>query len=365
MAVCKDLNFWPSIVHSSDWQTGFINYAIKRSWDPFWNGVKTVFSIHNMGHQGTYGGDVLPYAGVDMRDWHSDGLETFHRLNLLKTGIIYADKISTVSPNYAKEILTKEFGEGLDYYLNKRSWDLVGILNGIDVEDWNPVIKEDIAKNYGIRTFKSGKKACKKALQERFDLEVRPDVPIFSGVWRLTKQKGVHAVADIIRPMVENMDMQIIIAGTPNADDDWVGNFFGDLPKSYGGKIGSFIGYSDGLGREIFSGSDFFMMPSLYEPCGLSQMEAQAYGALPVVHGVGGLEDTIENYDEDKGKGTGFKYYSPDPSALYNTCAWAVSTYFDRPNHIDNMVKQCMKKDVSWSSSADEYIKLYNWAMWG
>ncbi len=362
MQVSKDLNFWPSVVHSNDWQTGFVNYAIKRSWDPFWHGVKTIFSIHNLAHQGVFSGEVIPYAGIDMNDWNADGLECYHNINLLKAGIVYADKVNAVSPQYAAEILTPEFGEGLEYYLNKRGWDLVGILNGIDEVQWNPASNKDIMKNYTVKNYKAGKKANKKELQKMFNLDQREDVPIFAMTSRFANQKGINMLAEIIRPMVDNMDMQVVIVGN---GEQWAESFFGDLPKSYGGKIGCYIGYSDAMAAKINAGADFFMMPSLYEPCGLAQMYAQKFGTLPVVHGVGGLESTIENYNEEYGIGTGFKFYEPSASAFYNTCAWAVSTYYDRPVHMDNMIKQSMNKDMSWSVQTDEYIRLYNWAMWG
>ncbi len=365
MQLSKDLHYWPSIVHSNDWQTAFVNYAIKRSWDPFWQGVKTVFSIHNMGYQGIFSGDVLPYAGVDMKDWNADGLECYHNINLLKTGIVYADKVSTVSPNYAKEILSPRFGEGLDYYLNKRAWDLIGVLNGVDIESWNPETDKNLIKNYNVKNFKAGKKACKKELQKRFHLEQRSDVPLFCFTARLASQKGIHMLAETIRPMVENIDMQFVLIGAVNNGEEWAGSFFGDLPKYYSGKIGAYIGYSNDMAKQVMAGSDFYFMPSLYEPCGLNQMQAQRYGALPIVTGVGGLDDTVENYDEKNGTGTGFKFYYQTADALYNTAAWAAFTYYDKPKDIDNMIKQSMTKDISWNKSCDEYIQIYNWAMWG
>jgi starch synthase len=277
-------------------------------------------------------------------------------------------------------------GGGLHIYLNRRSADLVGILNGIDTDVWNPTTDKLIEKNYDVNSYKQGKRINKKALQREFLLEDRDDLPIFSFIGRFAEQKGLSLLMGCIDDVMKNMACQFIILGSGDADME---RFFVDLPNRHPKRIGSFIGYNERLAHLIEAGSDFFVMPSLYEPCGLNQMYSQVYGTLPIVRAVGGLEDTVDNYDEEwegnsqaksnnhfasaeftsagemranpqiKFVGTGFKFRDISALALYNTIGWAVSTYFDRPNHIDAMIKEAMKKDYSWGKSAKKYEGVY------
>ena len=356
MQLAKDLNFQPDIIHTNDWQTGFIPYYLKCGEDAFFWGTRSVITIHNIGYQGSFDTSVVDYAKIYPQDFNAGAFESFGRLNILKGGIAFADKITTVSPTYAHEIMGPIGSGGLHDLLRSRSADLCGILNGIDTNVWNPKTDKLIPKQYDIKTYKTGKKANKKALQKMFDLNDAPNVPLFGFIGRFASQKGLGLLAGAVERAVSSMVCQVVILGSGDEDAQW---YFGGLPARYPGIIGAYIGYDETRSHLIEAGSDFFLMPSLYEPCGLNQLYSQVYGTLPIVRATGGLDDTIDQYDEYHGTGTGFKFYDIDPQALYNTMGWAVSTYFDRPKHIDNMITQAMKKDYSWSIPADLYIGIY------
>jgi len=356
LQVAKDIKFKPDIVHVNDWQTALIPYLLKTSDDPFFANTKSVLTIHNIGYQGIFPSDVTTYAGIEYNDFHAGTFESFGAINLLKGGISYADKITTVSPTYANEILGPIGSNGLHNKLNDRKTDLVGILNGIDTDIWNPSTDPFINKNFDIKTYKSAKKSLKKELQQLFDLDPAPNIPLFAFIGRFAAQKGLGLLSGAIINAVNNMVCQIVILGSGDEDAQW---YFGGLPNTYPGSIGAYIGYDENRSHLIEAGADFFLMPSLYEPCGLNQMYSQAYGTLPIVRATGGLNDTVDQYDETKGTGTGFKFYDISAQALYNTMGWAISTYFDRPKHMENMIKQAMKKDFSWQTSANQYVDLY------
>ena len=356
LQIAKDLKFKPDIVHVNDWQTALIPYYLKTDNDPFFAKTKSVLTIHNIGYQGSFSSDVVGYAGIHDHDFHAGTFESFNGINFLKGGISYADKITTVSPTYAHEILGPIGSNGLHGKLDDRRDDLVGILNGIDTDIWNPSKDKLIPKNFDIKTYKAGKKALKKQLQLEFDLEVNPNIPLLSFIGRFAEQKGLGLLAGAVEHAVNTMDAQFIILGSGDEDAQW---YFGGLPTAYSGKIGAFVGYNESKAHLIEAGSDFFLMPSLYEPCGLNQMYSQAYGTLPIVRATGGLEDTVDQYDEATGDGTGFKFYDISAQALYNTIGWAISTYFDRPKHMDKMIKAAMSKDFSWEKHIKEYLELY------
>lgn len=356
MQLAKDLNFKPDIIHVNDWQTSYIPYYLRCAEDPFFHNTKSVLTIHNIGYQGSFEPHVLDYAKIYLNDFNAGAFESFGRINILKGGIAFADKITTVSPTYAHEIKGPIGGGGLHDLLTARSNDLLGIINGIDTNVWNPSKDELIAKTYSVSSYKTGKKANKKALQKMFDLRNAPNIPLFAFIGRFAAQKGLGLLAGAVERAVNSMACQVVILGSGDEAAQW---YFGGLPARYSGTIGAYIGYDEERSHLIEAGSDFFLMPSLYEPCGLNQMYSQAYGTLPVARATGGLDDTIEQYDESAGHGTGFKFYDIDPNALFNTMGWAVSTYFDRPAHMDNMIKQAMKKDFSWDQSIKQYMDLY------
>jgi len=356
MQLAKDLGFRPDIIHANDWQTALAPYYLKSDYDPFFAGTKSVFTIHNIGYQGNYPADALAYAKICLKDFQPWGFEAYGRLNLMKGGICFADKITTVSPTYAREILGSVGGNGLDGFLRARQGDFTGILNGCDTDIWNPKTDKLIPANFDVRTYKKGKAANKAELQKRFMLNQNPDIPVFGFVARLVAQKGIELLAPVVEKIINSMACQLVFLGS---GDEWAQWYFGGLPARFGGRIGAYIGYSEELSHLIEAGSDFFLMPSIYEPCGLNQMYSQLYGTLPIVRATGGLDDTVKNYDEWTGYGTGFKFYDVSCDALYNTVGWANATYYDRRGDIDKMIKDSMRLDYSWEKSAAQYIRLY------
>jgi starch synthase len=353
--VASDMNFRPDIMHANDWQTALVPYYLKKCADPFFAQAKSVLTIHNIGYQGVFGGEFREYAGIADWDMHPMAFESFGAVNLLKGGIAYADKITTVSPKYAEEIRGPIGSSGLHEILNSRSADLLGILNGIDTDVWNPAGDKYIP--YPFDADSLDKKAKNKLeLQKRFGLEQREDVALFGFIGRFADQKGVYLLEHAAVRAMHEMVCQFVIIGSGEQNYE---DFFGGLPARFPGQAGSYIGYSEELAHLVEAGSDFFVMPSLYEPCGLNQMYSLAYGTLPVVRATGGLDDTVENYDEQSGGGTGFKFSAISGQALFDTIGWAVSTYYDRPHHIDIMRKRAMGNDYGWGKSAEAYVGLY------
>jgi starch synthase len=267
--------------------------------------------------------------------------------------------VNTVSPTYADETRTPEGGYGLAPYLNNKGANYIGILNGVDYREWNPEVDKLIPANYTTKNL-NGKKICKKELQKRLGLDEDENIPIIGIVSRFAFQKGLHLVAEVIESIVSDMVVQFAILGS---GDNALEKYYGSLPNKYKGKIGSYIGFSNELAHLVEAGSDFFLMPSLYEPCGLNQIYSLKYGTLPIVRATGGLVDTVEQYDEKMGKGTGFKFWEPTSKSIYYTVGWAVSTYYDRKEHIKNMMLESMSKKFSWEDSAKAYEKAYEKAI--
>ena len=355
LQVSKDLGYRPDVIHVHDWQTSLIPYYIKHDHDPFFARTKSLLTIHNLPYQGRFPSDVVPYAKIDWSDFHAGAFEDYGCINFLKGGLRFADKLNTVSPNYAHEILTPEFGAGLDFLLRERQNDLCGILNGIDTQLWNPSKDLIIPERYSADSFTKGKQRNKEELVRRTGLSSTSQ-PIFGMAVRLAEQKGIGMLSQCIEPVLNTMQCQFVIMGQ---GDQWAQNYFESLPKKYPGRISVQIGFDPEMEHWIDAGSDFSLVPSIYEPCGLKQMYSQLYGTLPIVRSTGGLADTVQNYNEADGTGTGFKFYDISASALYNTIGWANSTYYDRPEHMDHMIKQAMNQDFSWGRSARAYLNLY------
>lgn len=361
LQLCHDLDFKPDIVHANDWPTALLPAYLKVwHWnDPVLGNAASVLTIHNIAYQGIYPKSHYPYIGLGEQNFTWDKFECFGYVNFLKGGVVFADVVNTVSPSYAKETKTPEGGYGLAPYLTDRGDNYYGILNGADYAEWDPATDKMIPANYSADDL-SGKKKCKKELQKRMDLVQDDTIPIVGVVARFVSQKGLDLLADRIVSMVHDMKVQFAILGHGDKGLEW---YFGGLPARYGGKIGAFIGYNNELAHLIEAGCDFFLMPSLYEPCGLNQMYSMKYGTLPIVRATGGLDDSVENYDEKTGEGTGFKFYEPSAKAIYYTVGWAVSTYYDRKEHMKKMIKNAMARDFSWEKSAREYEKLYEKAI--
>jgi starch synthase len=361
LQLCKDIGFIPDIVHVHDWQTSLASAYLKIwHWnDPVLGKAASVLTLHNLAYQGVYPAENLDYLGLQRGNLVPGKFEDHGRINFLKGGVVYADVVNTVSPGYARESRTPEGGYGLAPFLNDKGENYWGILNGCDYTEWDPAEDRSIPTRYSAEDL-SGKAVCKRALQERFGLEVNENIPVFGVVSRLVAQKGLDLLAQAMPDILQNMRGQFVILG---AGEKFLEAYFGSLPGSFPGRVGSYIGYSNETAHWIEAGSDFFVMPSLFEPCGLNQMYSLKYGTLPVVRATGGLDDTVQQYDEGTGNGTGFKFWETSPKAVYYTIGWAVSTYYDRREHIRKMVQSAMAQDYSWQKSAEAYVRLYERAV--
>ena len=361
LQVCKDTGFIPHVAHVHDWMTSMSAVFLK-TWDrvlsPLSN-TASVLTIHNIGYQGKFDPSVLGFYGLGGDYMVPDRLEDFGAVNLLKAGIQYADAVTTVSPTYANEIRGPIGGMGMAPYLNNRSEHVFGILNGVDTTVWNPATDKYLPAKFSADNL-AGKAECKRVLQERFGLEVNPKIPLFAVVSRFAPQKGFDLLRGSLPQALRDMVMQVVVLGT---GDPFTEHFFHWLSSAYPRKANAQIGFSPELAHLIEAGSDFFLMPSIYEPCGLNQMYSSLYGTLPIVRATGGLDDTVENYDESTGRGTGFKFWDISDSALYFTIGWAVATWFDRPQHYAAMQQQGMAKNFTWEASARQYERVYEHAM--
>lgn len=361
--LCRKLNWYPDIMHAHDWSAALVPVILKHvvRHGPFAH-TASVFTIHNLGYQGVYGKDQFPALGIDWNLYYGAGLEHNGAINLLQAGISSTDMITTVSPTYAREIQTAEGGFGLDGLLRVRSEVVKGIVNGCDLETWNPATDKLLPENY-TSTKIAGKKKCKAALQERMGLPVDADVPLIGMVTRLADQKGI---AEVFAPtygsiysVCANMNVQFVVLGSGERwCEDEIRSLQSKLPN-----FRAMIGYDESLSHLIEAGSDFFLMPSHYEPCGLNQMYSLLYGTLPIVRNTGGLADTVQNYNEQTGDGTGFMFNAMTPGAIYDTIGWAVYAYYNKKQHIAEMQKRGMKSDFSWELSADKYLDVYKEAL--
>ena len=302
------LSFRPDIIHCHDWQTGLIPACLhfERETDPFYRETATVFTIHNMAYQGSFSRSILELAGLPQESFSSEGLEFWGRANLLKAGVVYSQIINTVSRKYSQEIQTAEYGYGLEGILSYRKDDLFGILNGVDYELWNPETDSYLAAQYTSRDL-SGKKACKKDLLDQYYFpEDRLNHPVLGIISRLADQKGFDLLAGIMDQLLEQ-EVSLVILGT---GEEKYHRLLTELSRRFPKKLGVRLTFDNALAHKIEAGSDLFLMPSLYEPCGLNQIYSLKYGTIPVVRATGGLDDTITPFDAGTGKGTGFKFVS-------------------------------------------------------
>jgi len=361
LQLCKDLGFAPDIVHAHDWHTA-LAAAYLKIWhwnDPQLGKAASALTIHNIAYQGSYSADCYNYLGLQWANFTADKFEDHGRINFLKGGIVYSDVVNTVSPTYANETRTPAGGYGLAPYLNNKGDNYWGILNGCDYEHWDPAIDTLIPARYSAADL-SGKAICKRRLQERMGLEADASIPIIGVVSRFAAQKGLDLLAGAMESILADMRVQFAVLGSGEKSLE---TFYGQIPGRYPGRVGSYIGYNEELAHWIEAGCDFFIMPSLYEPCGLNQMYSLRYGTLPIVRATGGLDDTVQQYDEASGAGTGFKFWEPSARAIYYTVGWAVSTFYDRPHHIQQMIQAAMAQDYSWEKSAQAYQALYERAL--
>ncbi len=358
LQLCKKLHFGPDIIHVNDWHTAIIPLLLNVMQDSYFQNTASILTIHNLQHQGRFTKDVMEILGIGWGNFNTYELEDFDGVNLLKAGIVHADAITTVSPKYSQEIRGFAYDWGLKDVLNAHAYKLHGILNGVDYEEWSPKSDHYIAKKYTAKSL-SGKKVCKAELQKIFNLPVRADVPLFGFVGRLAEQKGVTLIASEIWNLLE-MDIQIVLLG---AGERWAESFFSHVSDVQREKFGCYIGYRNDLAHQIEAGCDFFLMPSLFEPCGLNQIYSLSYGTLPIVRATGGLDDTIENFNPHANTGTGFKFYDATPKAFYNTVVWAVDTWYNNKDAIKALIKNGMKKHFGWDDTAKVYESVYNEAL--
>lgn len=354
------IGFRPHIIHCHDWQTGLVPVYLKERFqgNEFFRGIKTIMTIHNLKFQGKWNvKDVKNITGLPDYFFTPDKLEAYKDANLLKGGIVYADAVTTVSPTYAEEIKTPFYGEGLDGLLNARANSLRGILNGIDYQDFNPTTDKNIVAPYDIKNFRKEKVKNKRALQEELGLDVDDKKFMIGIVSRLTDQKGFDLIAYIMDELCQE-DVQIVVLGT---GEERYENMFRHFDWKYNKKVSANIYYSDALSHKIYAASDAFLMPSLFEPCGLSQLMSLRYGTIPIVRETGGLKDTVQPYNEYESTGTGFSFKNYNAHEMLATIRYAKYIFYQKKREWNKMVDRAMAADFSWNVSARSYQEMYDW----
>jgi starch synthase len=357
---CKQV-WMPDVIHCHDWQAGLVPLLLKTRYanDPALWDVPVVFTIHNMGYQGAFPREVLKKLGLPESLFTIDAMEFFGRVNFLKGALIFSDYLTTVSPKYAEEIKTPEYGYGLDGVIRNRASRLTGILNGVDYAAWSPERDKMIAARYSPKDM-AGKTACKKNLIDQLGLPAAVmEKPLIGIVSRFAGQKGFDLIEEIAPDLLtEDAAMAALGAGEPKYE-----KFLRELAKAYPAQVAVKVGYDNALAHKIEAGADIFLMPSRYEPCGLNQIYSLKYGTVPVVRATGGLDDTIEAYDAATGRGTGFKFQAYDAASLLGALREALSVFRNGPAAWRQIQLNGMSRDFSWQVSAAEYAKLYD-AAW-
>lgn len=353
------IDFFPDIMHCHDWHTGMIAAMchIQYPDDQRYQQIKHMYTIHNLAFQGNFPADVLTDClGIDRR-YFNDGSMRFHNgISFMKTGIIFSDKITTVSPSYSQEILTAQYGEQMDEVLRFRQSDLYGIVNGIDTKMWDPMTDPALPAHYNAETVLEGKRANKAAVQKELGLRVADDVMMIGIVSRLTWQKGVYLIIEKMADIM-GLDVQFVVLGT---GETHIENQFKMMEDKYRRRAVYYCGYNDELAHRIYAGCDLFLMPSLFEPCGIGQLIAMHYGSLPLVRETGGLRDTVHPYNQYTKEGNGFSFTAFNSHDMLYTLRCAADAYYLNRADWDQLVQQAMGTDVSWNLSADQYTKLYN-----
>ncbi len=349
--------FMPDIIHAHDWQAGMIPALLKIQYAkaPGYGAVRTVFTIHNLQYQGIFGiRDVQDVLGLPEDVFTNDKIECYGSANYLKAGLVYCDEITTVSPSYAEEIQTAYYGERLDGLLRAKSAHLTGILNGIDTQEYDPQRDPLIAQTYSAEDL-SGKAACKRALQEQMGLQLRPETPVIGMVGRLSNQKGLDLVDYIIADLMAE-DVQLVCLGM--GDSRYI-NLFSWAEQNFRGRVAARFAMDSELAHRVYAGADLFLMPSQFEPCGLSQMISLRYGTVPVVRETGGLRDTVLSYNEYNNTGNGFTFFNYNAHDMLNTVRRGLHFYQNRKDVWQTLMSRGMKGDYSWDHSAEMYTSLY------
>ena len=359
MELSQTLQLNPDIFHCHDWQTGLIPVYLKTLYaaQPSFQKAASLFTIHNLGYQGLFWHYDLHLTGLGWELFTPGALEFFGKINLMKAGIVFADILNTVSPTYRKEIVTPENGFGLDGVLKIRDKDLSAVLNGVDYEIWNPA-KDPLLPATYTSVQPENKSVCKAHLQEFFHLKKKAEVPVIAIISRLLDRKGLDLVSQIF-PRLMELDLEIILMGS---GVDQYQRWALDMSKKYPGLVGVQMGYDETLAHKIQAGADLLLMPSRYEPCGLDQMYALTYGTIPIVRAVGGLDDTVEDYNPQTDQGTGFKFKEYEWEKLLQTIRKALSVYRDKPRWL-RLLQRAMHQDFSWEKSALQYLTLYQKAL--
>ena len=343
------------VIHCHDWQTGLIPAYLKTLYanDPFFARTKMVFTIHNLGYQGNFPPDSLPVTGLGWGEFRLERLEFYGKVSFLKGGLVYADALTTVSPHYAQEIQTKEFGSGMEGVLQVRKEDLTGIINGIDPNEWNPETDPNIPARFSSKN-PEGKWPNKKVLQKENHFKTNERTLLCGMVTRMADQKGLDILAASVEGLVKR-GVQLIVLGT---GEEKYQQIFRELAKRYPNQVAVHILFDPQLAKRIYAGSDIFLMPSRYEPCGLGQLISLRFGTVPLVKYTGGLADTVEDFDSQTGEGTGFHFKEHRAEAFLKTIDRALGAFGD-PNLWIKLMKNGMKKDFSWQASAKKYVDLY------
>lgn len=353
------LDFCPDILHCHDWQTGLIPVFLRTFYgdERYYSGIKTVFSIHNLKFQGRFAlPAVMDITGLPQQIFTSDKLESYGEANYLKGGVVYADAVTTVSRTYAKEIMTPEGGEGLDGLVRARENMLYGILNGIDYQEYDPKTDIYLKEHFNGNDVAQAKMVNKKSLQIELGLPVDKNIFLLGMVSRMTDQKGLDLIAYILDELLATEELQFVAVGT---GEERYENMLHYFAEKYPHKMCVKIGYSEELAHQIYGSCDAFLMPSLFEPCGLSQLMSLRYGTVPIVRETGGLKDTVEPYNEYENLGTGFSFTNYNAHELLEILRYAMKTYYKDKKAWNEIVRRGMKQNFSWEKSALEYEALY------
>lgn len=352
------IDWIPDIIHCNDWHTAMIPVLLvdRYHWKNRLKYIRKVFTIHNMRFQGIFQPHILEQVfGTGYNTYTEDGLMWKNCVNFMKGGINFSDIVTTVSPTYAQEIMSPEFGEGLEGALRYNRWKVRGIINGIDYDLNNPETDPLIPHHFSIDNL-AGKAENKRALQQAVGLPEKPAVPIIGMVSRLTDQKGFQLIEERMEELLSQADVQVVLLGTGDANFEHSFRYF---ENKYPTKMKSLIKFDLKIAQLIYAGCDLFLMPSAFEPCGLSQMMAMRYGTLPIVHETGGLKDTVQPYNEYTMEGTGFSFNGFNSWNLLSTIYYALEVYYQRPDHWNALVHQAMSKDFSWEQPTQEYLHIY------
>lgn len=355
LELAKRLGAPPDLIHCNDWQTGFIPAYLKTAYanNPFFARTRTLFTIHNLAYQGFFDPNLLGRFGFAW-DVYQYGMEFHGAASAMKSGLYFSTALSTVSPKYAQEIQTPEFGNKLDGLLRWRRGDLLGILNGVDYGEWNPETDKHLAANYSADDL-DGKLACKRDLLDRYHLPVDLDKPVIAIVSRLTTQKGIDLITQAVWRMLETGAYFILLGSGADSYEGYFQHVRDTVPQ----QAGVYFGFSNPLSHQVEAGADIFLMPSAYEPCGLNQMYSLKYGTVPIVRGVGGLDDTIQNFERTTEQGNGYKFYDYSADRLVEKFYETLMVYYDRALW-RKLQRNGMRADFSWERAAHNYLDVYH-----